>query len=93
MLVAEHAPRLPSLVARPIEGDCLRQSVRLLVIAGRQYSPALDAFIKVLRLRDWSSHRKDRAPHQMRTASAAQAINAGNLDRALYADSTIDNRQ
>jgi LysR substrate binding domain len=93
MLVAEHAPRLPSLVARPIEGDCLRQSVRLIVIAGRQYSPALDVFIKVLRLRDWSSHRKDRAPQQMPTASAVQTISAGNLDQALYAHSTIDNPQ
>lgn len=55
MLVAEHAPRLTCLMARPIEGDVLRQSVQLLVIAGRRYTPALDAFIKVLRLRDWNA--------------------------------------
>jgi DNA-binding transcriptional LysR family regulator len=55
MLVAEHAPRLTGLAARPIEGDLLRQSVQLLVIAGRRYTPALDAFIKVLRLHDWSA--------------------------------------
>ena len=85
MLVAEHAPRLPSLVARPIEGDFLRQSVRLIVIAGRQYSPALDAFIKVLRLRDWSSHSKYAVTQQMTTASAVQTINAECLDDALCA--------
>ena len=58
MLVAEHAPRLPTLVARPVEGDGLKQSIRLIVIAGRRYSPALDAFIKILRLRDWHSLQK-----------------------------------
>jgi LysR family hydrogen peroxide-inducible transcriptional activator len=41
MLVAEHASRLPSLVARPVEDDTLRQSMRPIVIAGRRYSPAL----------------------------------------------------
>jgi DNA-binding transcriptional LysR family regulator len=55
MLVAEHAPRLTCLSARPIEGDLLRQSVQLLAIAGRRYTPALDAFIKVLRLRNWTA--------------------------------------
>jgi hypothetical protein len=29
--------------------------VQLLAVAGRQYSPALDAFIKVARFRDWTS--------------------------------------
>jgi DNA-binding transcriptional LysR family regulator len=55
LLASEHAPRLPSLVARKIEGDPLKQTVRLLVIAGRRYSPALDAFIKIARLRDWKA--------------------------------------
>lgn len=55
MLVAEHAPRLTCLAARPVEGDLLRQSVQLLAIAGRRYTPALDAFIKVLRLRNWNA--------------------------------------
>ena len=55
MLAPEHAPHLPSLVARPIAGDRLRRQVRLLVVAGRRYSPALDAFVKTCRLRDWQS--------------------------------------
>ena len=58
MLVAEHAPRLATLVSKPVEGDGLKQSIRLIVIAGRRYSPALDAFIKILRLRDWHSLQK-----------------------------------
>jgi DNA-binding transcriptional LysR family regulator len=54
ILAPEHAPRLPSLAAIPIEGDPVRREVRLLAVAGRQYSPALDAFIKVARVRDWT---------------------------------------
>jgi hypothetical protein len=47
-------PRLPSLKTLPIEGDPVWREVRLLVVQGRRYSPALDAFVKVARLRDWS---------------------------------------
>jgi DNA-binding transcriptional LysR family regulator len=54
ILAPEHAPRLPSLRAIPLEGDPLRQEVHLLVVAGRCYSPALDAFIKVARRHDWA---------------------------------------
>jgi hypothetical protein len=39
--------------------------VQLLAVAGRQYSPALDAFIKVARVRDWTS-----ALDKLRRASA-----------------------
>ena len=55
IVAPEHAPRLPSLAAIPIEGDPVRRQVQLLAVAGRQYSPALDAFIKVARVRDWTS--------------------------------------
>ena len=55
MLAPEHGPHLPSLVARPIAGDQFRRPVHLLVVAGRRYSPALDAFVKTTRLRDWQS--------------------------------------
>ena len=44
ILAPEHAPRLPSLAAIPIEGDPVRREVQLLAVAGRQYSPALDTF-------------------------------------------------
>ncbi len=58
MLTPEHEPHLPSLVACPIVGEPLRRHVRLLAVAGRRYSPALDAFIKTLRLRDWTRELK-----------------------------------
>ncbi|RXH24147.1 LysR family transcriptional regulator [Bradyrhizobium nanningense] len=54
VLAPEHMPRLPSLKALPIEGDPVWREVRLLAVQGRRYSPALDAFVKVARLRDWS---------------------------------------
>jgi DNA-binding transcriptional LysR family regulator len=50
----EHSPRLSSLSAIPVEGDPVRRSIHLLVMAGRPYSPALDAFVKIARVRDWS---------------------------------------
>ena len=65
ILVPEHAQRLPSLAAIPIEGDPVRREVQLLAVAGRPYSPALDAFIKVARARDWTS-----ALDKLRRASA-----------------------
>lgn len=58
MLTPEHEPYLPSLIACPIAGEPLRRQVRLLAVAGRRYSPALDAFIKTLRLRDWTLELK-----------------------------------
>ncbi len=56
IIAPEHMPRLPSLNALPIEGDPIWREVRLLVVQGRRYSPALDAFIKVARLHDWSHY-------------------------------------
>jgi hypothetical protein len=60
ILAPEHMPRLPTLKTIPLEGDPISRKVRLLTVQGRRYSPALDAFVKVVRLRDWSvdvSHR------------------------------------
>ena len=62
MLSSEHAPRLPSLCARPVQDDPMRWMVSLLVIAGRRYTPALDAFIKVARLRNWKAGAVGGAP-------------------------------
>lgn len=56
VLAPEHMPRLPSLRALPIEGDPVWREVHLLTVQGRRYSPALDAFVKVARLSDWSIH-------------------------------------
>jgi DNA-binding transcriptional LysR family regulator len=54
MLAPEHMPRLPTLKAIPLEGQCALREVRLLAVQGRRYSPALDAFVKAARSRDWS---------------------------------------
>lgn len=56
VLAPEHMPRLPSLKALPIEGDPVWREVRLLAVQGCRHAPALDAFVKVARLRDWSIH-------------------------------------
>ena len=77
ILAPEHAPRLPSLAAIPIEGDPVRREVQLLAVAGRQYSPALDAFIKVARVHDWTS-----ALDKLRRA----AVPASNKDNFCKAD-------
>ena len=50
ILAPEHMPCLPSLKTIPIEGDLVCREVRLLAVQGRRYSPALDAFIKTIRL-------------------------------------------
>jgi DNA-binding transcriptional LysR family regulator len=62
VLSSEHTPRLPSLCARPVQDDPMRWMVSLLVIAGRRYTPALDAFIKVARLRNWKAGAVCEAP-------------------------------
>ena len=76
ILAPEHAPRLPSLATIQIEGDPVRREVQLLAVAGRQYSPALDTFIKVARVRDWMS-----ALDKLRHASAP-AWNKDNVRKA-----------
>ena len=55
MLWPEHAPHLPSLVTRPIASDPLKRNIELLAVAGRRYSPALEAFVKIARVHDWRS--------------------------------------
>ena len=74
MLAPEHMPCLPTLKTIPLEGDPVWREVHLLAVQGRRYSPALDAFVKVARLRDWSidvSHRS--MPHAMLPEVAALA--------------------
>ncbi|MGY3653036.1 hypothetical protein ACVWW2_008327 [Bradyrhizobium sp. LM4.3] len=64
MLAPEHMPRLPTLKTIPLDGDLVVREVRLLAVQGRRYSPALDAFVKVARLRDWSVEAPTRGvPH------------------------------
>src|SRR5262249_46829816 len=80
ILAPEHAPRLPSLAAIPIEGDPVRREVQLLAVAGRQYSPALDAFIKVARVHACAS-----ALEKLRRAPTP----ASNKDNVRKADAQV----
>ena len=68
MVSSAHTPLLPTLGARPVLGDPLRWTVRLPVIAGRRYTPALDAFIKIARLRDWKAECAGAPPLQIHGA-------------------------
>jgi DNA-binding transcriptional LysR family regulator len=53
MLAPEHMPVAPGTVVRPIADIEFRRDVELFVVAGRQYSPALNAFVKTCRSTDW----------------------------------------
>ena len=56
MLAPEHMPVAPGTVVRPIADLEFKRDVELFVVAGRQYSPALDAFVKTCRSLDWRPH-------------------------------------
>ena len=73
MLAPEHMPRLPTLKTIPFEGDLVSREVRLLAVQGRRYSPALDAFVKVARLRDWSIEGPDRGALHATVPEAARS--------------------
>lgn len=70
VLTPEHMPRLPSLKVLPIEGDPVWREIHLLAVQGRRYTPALDAFVKVARLRDWS----------LAAVSSVQPEHSGHLE-------------
>jgi len=74
MLWPEHAPHIPSLVTRPIVGDVLARDIRLLVVAGRRYSPALEALVKIARVHDWrSGFPAEAAPLELGEPSSLRA--------------------
>jgi DNA-binding transcriptional LysR family regulator len=53
MLMPEHVSAAPGIAVRPIADLEVSRTVELFVVAGRQYSPALDAFVKICRSFDW----------------------------------------
>lgn len=55
MLWPEHAPHLETLTMRPIDGNPLHRNIQLRIVQGRKYSPALEAFLKIARLHDWTT--------------------------------------
>lgn len=62
-VLPEHAPTLPSIVARPMAEVELTRTIDLWVTAGRRYTPALDAFVKIARVRDWLEEARTRVRH------------------------------
>jgi hypothetical protein len=76
------------LVVRAIEGRPLYRTVALRVVQGRRYSPALEAFMKVARVLDWtksfpnseeSSGGCERQPRHIAETSARMATGRGDV--------------
>ena len=57
-IAPKSVPLQPGLVARPIDGGDIERVVGIGTVAGRRYSPATDAFVKLARSRDWSEAGK-----------------------------------
>ena len=57
-LLPEHMPALPPLLTGSLADGSLRRSVVLCAVSGRRYSPALDAFLRLTRTRDFANERK-----------------------------------
>jgi DNA-binding transcriptional LysR family regulator len=55
LLVPQHLPVLSEIAVRPLAAPELERSVLLTVVGGRRHSPALDAFIKLSRTRDFAA--------------------------------------
>jgi DNA-binding transcriptional LysR family regulator len=53
VLVPEHLPIVQGLQVRPLEQYPLTRAIALAVVSGRRYSPALDAFVRLTRTRDF----------------------------------------
>jgi DNA-binding transcriptional LysR family regulator len=54
LLVPAHATLLPPLVARPLADPAPMREIALCTVGGRRRSPALDAFVRLIRARDFS---------------------------------------
>ncbi len=57
-LVPQSIALQPGLVAKQIDGADIQRVVGLGTVAGRRFSPASDAFVKLARSRDWSDAAK-----------------------------------
>jgi len=53
-LLPQHLQPQPPLLSRPLLDGFLRRSVLLCAVSGRRYSPALDAFLRLTRARDFA---------------------------------------
>jgi len=53
-LLPRRWPVLPPLLSRPLADETLARLVVLAVVSGRQHSPALDGFVKLIRVRSFA---------------------------------------
>ena len=89
MLAPEHVPLAHGVTAYRIADCVLRHEVGLLAVAGRRYSAALDAFLKLCRARDWprylaaSGARRGALPPPTRLPVIRGVPIAAPLDPAL----------
>jgi DNA-binding transcriptional LysR family regulator len=82
MLAPEHMPHISDLTRRVIAGDEFRREIRLLVMSGRRYVPALGAFVQLARTRNWRSDFDPTASNDHAAASGA-----GRFKRRMTATS------
>lgn len=61
-LVSERMPLPEGVIARPIEGFDGTRTVLLVSVAGRCYTPASQAFVRIARARDWCPERESAEP-------------------------------
>ena len=54
MLAPQHMPLIHGIVAKFVDDPHLRRRVCLISVAGRRHPASLDAFIKIMRTRDWT---------------------------------------
>jgi DNA-binding transcriptional LysR family regulator len=59
IMVPEGLPLFPSLVSRRIANVKVSRSVVFAVVSGRRYSTALNAFVRLIRARDFSPSSMD----------------------------------
>lgn len=57
-LVPQSVALQPGLIAKQVDGADIQRVVGLGTVAGRKFSPASDAFVKLARTRDWSNDAK-----------------------------------
>ena len=85
LLAPEHTARLATLVARPIEGNPLVRKVQLLTAVERRRSPAVDAFVQIVRHHDWRSRFGGTAAPSHTDITRGIGNNDRTLDRMSYA--------
>ncbi len=56
-IMPEFGPQMPGIMTRPVTAPAVSRTVSLVTVAGRRYTPAIDAFVRVARRHDWPGQR------------------------------------